>query len=65
MDKKIRQPGLDGRHRDQNGRITEKHGNTRVDRCAKRTVGGLQVISAVMPTCAPSWTARERNRSVS
>jgi hypothetical protein len=23
--------GLDGRHRDQNGRISEKHGNTRVD----------------------------------
>jgi hypothetical protein len=31
MDNKIRQPGLDGRHRDQNGRITEKHGNTRID----------------------------------
>ena len=26
-----RQPGLDGRHRDTNGRISEKHGNTRVD----------------------------------
>ena len=26
-----RQPGLDGRHRDANGRISEKHGNTRVD----------------------------------
>lgn len=25
------QPGLDGRHRDANGRISEKHGNTRVD----------------------------------
>jgi hypothetical protein len=25
------QPGLDGRHRDSNGRISEKHGNTRVD----------------------------------
>jgi hypothetical protein len=25
-----KQPGLDGRHRDQNGRISEKHGNTRV-----------------------------------
>ncbi len=23
--------GLDGRHRDQDGRISEKHGNTRVD----------------------------------
>jgi hypothetical protein len=31
MDNKIRQPGLDGRHRDQNGRINEKHGNTRID----------------------------------
>lgn len=26
-----RQPGLDGRHRDQDGRISQKHGNTRVD----------------------------------
>ncbi len=26
-----RQPGLDGRHRDTDGRISEKHGNTRVD----------------------------------
>jgi hypothetical protein len=25
------QPGLDGRHRDQDGRIEQKHGNTRVD----------------------------------
>ncbi|HEU5068173.1 MAG TPA: hypothetical protein VFT61_08315 [Sphingomicrobium sp.] len=25
-----KQPGLDGRHRDLNGRISEKHGNTRV-----------------------------------
>jgi hypothetical protein len=26
-----RQPGLDGRHRDADGRISEKHRNTRVD----------------------------------
>jgi hypothetical protein len=26
-----RQRGLDGRHRDADGRISEKHGNTRVD----------------------------------
>jgi hypothetical protein len=26
-----RQSGLDGRHRDADGRISEKHGNTRVD----------------------------------
>jgi hypothetical protein len=25
-----KQPGLDGRHRDVDGRISEKHGNTRV-----------------------------------
>ena len=29
-DKMSKQPGLDGRHRDANGRISEKHGNTRV-----------------------------------
>jgi hypothetical protein len=27
----VHQPGLDGRHRDVDGRISEKHGNTRVD----------------------------------
>ena len=26
-----KQPGLDDRHRDQNGEISRKHGNTRVD----------------------------------
>ena len=26
-----KQPGLDGRHRDENGQISRKHGNTRVD----------------------------------
>ncbi len=31
MSNKNRRPGLDGRHRDQDGRISEKHGNTRVD----------------------------------
>ena len=24
----MKEPGLDGRHRDKNGRISEKHGNT-------------------------------------
>ena len=28
---KTNQPGLDGRHRAADGRISEKHGNTRVD----------------------------------
>jgi hypothetical protein len=31
MSKGAHQPGLDGRHRDVDGRIGEKHGNTRVD----------------------------------
>lgn len=31
MPKGHRQPGLDGRHRDANGQIGRKHGNTRVD----------------------------------
>lgn len=26
-----KQPGLDGRHRDADGRISQKHGNTRVE----------------------------------
>lgn len=25
----MKQPGLDGRHRDQNGQIEQKHGNTK------------------------------------
>lgn len=28
MTKKVRQPGLDGRHRDLNGQASRKHGNT-------------------------------------
>lgn len=31
----VHQPGLDGRHRDVDGRISEKHGNTRVDTLRK------------------------------
>ncbi len=27
----MKEPGLDGRHRDANGRISEKHGNTKVE----------------------------------
>jgi hypothetical protein len=27
----VKQPGLDHRHRDADGRISEKHGNTRID----------------------------------
>jgi len=27
---KMKEPGLDGRHRDINGRISQKHGNTKV-----------------------------------
>ena len=26
----MKQPGLDGRHRDKNGQISQKHGNTKV-----------------------------------
>ncbi|CDX53411.1 conserved hypothetical protein [Mesorhizobium plurifarium] len=26
----VKQPGLDGRHRDEDGRISEKHGNTQI-----------------------------------
>lgn len=30
MTRKVPQPGLDGRYRDADGRISQKHGNTRV-----------------------------------
>ena len=36
-----RQPGLDGRHRDADGRISEKHGNTRVDTLRDRYGDGF------------------------
>ena len=31
----VKQPGLDGRHRDQNGQIEKKRGDTRVDTLRK------------------------------
>jgi len=34
----ITQPGLDGRHRDKNGEISRKHGNTLI-RTLRRTYG--------------------------
>ena len=37
-----RQPGLDGRHRDADGRISEKHGNTRVDTLRDRYGDGFR-----------------------
>ena len=36
-----RQPGLDGRHRDADGRISERHGNTRVDTLRDRYGDGF------------------------
>lgn len=36
-----RRPGLDGRHRDADGRISEKHGNTRVDTLRDRYGDGF------------------------
>jgi hypothetical protein len=36
-----RQPGLDGRHRDADGRISEKHGNTRADTLRDRYGDGF------------------------
>jgi hypothetical protein len=35
----MKQPGLDGRHRDKDGEISRKHGNTRVD-TLRETYGG-------------------------
>ena len=34
-----KQPGLDGRHRDKNGRISKKHGNTLIS-TLRQTYGG-------------------------
>ncbi len=43
----MEQPGLDGRHRDKNGEISRKHGNTRVS--TLRTIYGPGFASGVAP----------------
>jgi hypothetical protein len=48
-----KEPGLDGRHRDENGRISEKHGNTLVD-TLRKTYG-----QDFLPDFAPGATLGE------
>jgi hypothetical protein len=62
MTNRVRQPGLDGRHRDVDGRISEKHGDTRVstlretygDRFAPEVRGNMQLRTLLDRTGAPS-----------
>jgi hypothetical protein len=37
----MKEPGLDGRHRDRNGAISKKHGNTRVGTLRKHYGAGF------------------------
>jgi hypothetical protein len=67
---RIRQPGLDGRHRDVDGRISEKHGNTRVDTLretygdgfAPGTRGDAHLRTILDRTGAPSLTNLVKKR---
>jgi hypothetical protein len=52
-----KQPGLDGRHRDEDGRISEKHGNTLVG--TLRETYGLDFLPGVRKD-AKLETIRER-----
>jgi len=62
MANKTTQPGLDGRHRDADGRISGKHGNTRVDTLrqtygdnfASGIRGDAHLQTVLDRTCKPS-----------
>ena len=70
MTNKVHQPGLDGRHRDVDGRISEKHGNTRVDTLrqtygdgfAPGTRGDMHLRTLLDRTGAPSLRQLVRKR---
>jgi hypothetical protein len=49
--------GLDGRHRDKNGEISRKHGNTLIGTLRKiygTSFAAGQSDEASLPTCSPS-----------
>ncbi len=62
MTTKMPEPGLDGRHRDQNGQISHKHGNTQVgtlretygDDFAKGTRSDAKLSTVLKNSGAPS-----------
>jgi hypothetical protein len=70
MSNGIHQPGLDGRHRDNDGRISEKHGNTRVDTLrdaygndfAPDVRGDMHLRTLLDRTGAPSLSRYLKNR---
>ena len=49
---KTQQSGLDGRHRDAAGRISQKHDNTRVDTLRETYGDGFLQVRVVTPICA-------------
>jgi hypothetical protein len=63
MTNSTRQPGLDGRHRNQNGRTSEKHGNTRVGTLRDIYGDGFASDFRSDARRAPFWIARELSRS--
>jgi hypothetical protein len=70
MSNHAKQPGLDGRHRDTDGRISQKHGNTRVDTLretygegfAPGIRGDVHLRTALNRTGAPSLSRLVRKR---
>jgi hypothetical protein len=59
-----KQLGLDGRHRDENGRISEKHGNTLVS--TLRDIYGPNFLPGVAPGTSLGWVRDKlANRLVS
>jgi hypothetical protein len=51
----MKEPGLDGRHRDKDGEIDRKRSNTRVDTLRRLTVTIFYLIFAGTRTSAPCW----------
>lgn len=55
--------GLDGRHRDEDGRISEKHGNTRID--SLRQTYGEDFLSGWRGDAHLNTVRRETGKSLS
>jgi hypothetical protein len=70
MTNRVHQPGLDGRHRDVDGRISEKHGNTRIDTLretygdgfAPDARGDMHLRTLLDRTAAPSLSQLVKKR---
>ena len=50
----MKEPGLDNRHRDKNGEISRKHGNTLVKLCASNMEPPSRRASKTLTSCRTS-----------